>query len=335
MALEEVDRPTAADGEVLVDLQAASLCGSDLHYLDPDSAFEPSTAPVTLGHEGAGVVADVGEGVTGLAVGDRVLVNYVLSCGRCRPCLEGHDNRCRNRTSVGHDVDGTFAEYVAVPARSAVPMSSAVPYEWGSLTGCAVATGYHALARADIAPGDAVLVTGAGGVGSSATMWADFRGAGTVLVSDVVDAKLDRAREMGADETIDAADESVGDRVEAATDGRGVDAAIECSGAAPAMEQAVAAVDGDNRFESGTVVSVGLQEEPLEVRYWGLREGALMVSGDHTGSELGEIVRLLEAEKVDPSPLITHRFDLADVDEAVETLEDPDEAVGRIVLDVS
>jgi 2-desacetyl-2-hydroxyethyl bacteriochlorophyllide A dehydrogenase len=332
-AVEDVPRPTPGPDEVLVEIRAASVCGSDVHYRTGGGDFAPSTAPLTLGHEGAGVVAEAGEHVTGPAVGDRVVVNYVESCGDCRPCLRGNDNRCRERVSVGHDVPGTFAEYVAVPARSALALPEDVPFEWGSVAACAVATAYHALRRARIEPGDAVAVFGVGGVGQHAVMWADFLGAGSVIAIDPVAAKLEAAADRGADVTLDPTEDDVLAAVADATDGRGVDVAVECSGSTAAIEQAIDSVNGDNKYESGTVVSVGLQEEPMEVEYWGLREGQLLVSGDHTREELRRILDLAGRGRIDLSPSISHRMGLAEANDAIDLLVENEGRVGRIVLE--
>jgi len=332
IVLEEVDRPTIGPDDVRVAVRAASLCGSDLHYREAESEFSPNTVPVTLGHEGAGVVTETGEGVTAVAENDRVIVNYVASCGHCEPCLAGHDNRCRNRTSIGHDVDGTFAEEIVVPERCAVPMDGDVPFAWGSIVGCAGSTAFHAVERADVAVGDTVAVFGVGGVGMHAVLWASFRGAAGVIAIDPVTARREAAREYGADLLFDPETDDVAAAIAEATDGWGVDAAIECSGSVEALSRAVDAVDGRNRFESGTVVSVGLQETPLEATYWGLREGELLVSGDHTRAELRTIANLMAAGRIDLSGSVADRIDLSEIDAGLDRMA-AGESVGRIVVE--
>lgn len=330
--VEDVDVPTVGPGEVLVEMRAASLCGSDLEVLTGEGSprFE---YPLIVGHEGAGEVVETGDGVTGLEEGDRIAIHYPTTCDRCKHCLAGRDNRCPNRESIGTHRDGTFAEYVAVPARNALELGE-VPYEWGSIASCAVSTAYHAVRVAEVLHGDSVIVFGAGGVGLHAVLWAEYAGASTIIAADVADEKLPLAREFGADRTVNPASEDLAALVAAETDGMGTDAAIECSGASAAIADAVAAVNGDNRYASGSVVSVGLQTEPMSAEYWDLREGKLAVSGDHTRGELRLILDLLRDGEIDLSKSITHRFALADVFDAVSLLTDgeSDEPVGRIVL---
>lgn len=332
LSVTQISRPVPGPGELRIDLEAASICGTDLHYLDPTLDYTPDRTPITLGHEGAGRVAATGDGVERVIPGDRVAVNYVIGCGRCRHCTAGFENRCLDRSSVGHDVDGTFAESIVLPERAVAPLGSSVPFDWGSLTSCAVSTAYHAINRAGPIRGRTVLVTGAGGVGLSTIMWADVSGAADVIAADPIADQRRLAERLGADLAIDPDPESADpppDDLEA-----DVEVAIECSGSEPAMDYAIAAVAGDNEFASGTVVSVGLQETPIEVPYWGLREGTLRISGDHTRSELREIVRLLDRGRVDLDPLLTHRVALEDIEAGIETLRNPDGPVGRVVVEV-
>jgi len=199
--VEGVDVPDVAATEVLVGVRAASLCGSDLDVLTGESPprFE---YPLTLGHEGAGKVVETGSDVSDLGEGDRVAVHYPVTCDRCKHCLAGRDNRCADRESIGTHRDGTFAKYVAIPARNAVEIGS-LPAEWGLIVSCAVSTAYHATRIAEVGHGDSVAVFGAGGVGLHAVRWAEYFGASTAIAVDVNDGKLPLAREFGADVAVD------------------------------------------------------------------------------------------------------------------------------------
>ncbi len=332
-AVETIDVPAIDADEVLVAIKAAGICGTDVHYHTGE--FAPYVIPLTLGHEGAGVVTEVGRKVTHLAVGDHVVIHYIISCGQCKPCLQGQDNQCRHRQSIGSHVDGTFAEYIKVPARSALKMADHVPFEWGAIAACAVSTPYHALTIAGLKAGDTALVFGVGGVGLHAVLWAKLLGAKTVMAVDLIDSKLEEAQRYGADIVVNAAREDVAEAVNRATDGWGVDVAIECAGSPTAMVQAIKAIKGKNRYATGTAVSVGLQTTPLHVEYWGLREGRLMVSGDHTRFELHQIIQLMETEKLDLSRSITHRIPLRDVNAGVELVESGREHVERVVIDMT
>ncbi|HDD40411.1 MAG TPA: zinc-binding dehydrogenase [Nitrososphaeria archaeon] len=331
--VEDIDVPKIGPNEVLVEIKAAGICGTDVHYRKGE--FLPSRLPLTLGHEGAGVVKEVGENVTNVKVGDRVVVHYVISCGHCKYCMRGYDNRCLNRLSIGHDVDGVFAEYIKIPAANAVKMGDNVPFEWGAITACAVSTAYHAVNVSRLEKGDTVAVFGVGGVGIHAVLWAKFFGAGKVIAIDLVDEKLEAAREYGADVLINPGKEDALKAIQRETDNLGVDVAIECSGSSKAMELAIKAIKGKNMFSSGTLVSVGLQTKPFQCEYWGFREGWLTVSGDHTRYELYQILKLLENGKVNLSKSITHKISLHEINEGIELVESGKEYVQRIVIDMT
>jgi 2-desacetyl-2-hydroxyethyl bacteriochlorophyllide A dehydrogenase len=331
--VEDAPVPEVGPTDVRIGVRAASLCGSDLEVLTGESSprFD---YPLIVGHEGAGEVVAVGSAVEALSVGDRVAVHYPTTCDRCSHCLAGRDNRCPHRASVGTHRDGTFAEFVSVPARNALHIGD-LPYEWASIASCAVSTAYHAVTVAGVGHGETVVVIGAGGVGLHAVMWAKFFGASTVVAVDIAQSTLPLAEAFGADHAVDPSAQDVHALLDDLTDGRGADAAIECSGASAALETAVDAVNGTNRYASGSVVSVGLQTEPLTAGYWDLREGTLAVSGDHTRGELHRILQLLQAETVDLSRSITHRLPLADVFDAVDLLTgvvDTDDPICRISL---
>jgi len=331
-SIEDVTMPTIGPEDVLVEIKAAGICGSDVHYKRGDSS--PSTIPLTLGHEGAGIVKEVGSNVTNIKVGDNVIVHYVISCGYCKPCLQGFDNRCRNRISIGHDVDGTFAEFIKIPARNALRMADHVPIEWGAITACAVSTAFHAVNRSGLKKGDTAVVFGVGGVGIHAVMWSKFFGAEKVIAVDLVDSKLEAARKYGADLVVNPSRDDILGIINRETDGWGADVSIECSGSSKAMEQAIRAIKGKNRVESGTVVSVGLQTKPFQVEYWGIREGWITVSGDHTRFDLFQIIKLIESGRIDLSQSITHRLPLRKINEGVELVEGIREHVERVVIDM-
>lgn len=166
LTFEDIPRPSVGPRDALIEVRASGICGSDLHYYH--GTILPKAVPITLGHEVSGTVEEVGEDVSDLAVGDRVCVHYVISCGDCVHCGQGNDNRCRRRRSIGTHMDGGFAEYVVVPSRNAFKLPSDVPFEHGAIIGCAVSTPFHALRIAGTGPGDNVVVFGLGGVGMHA-----------------------------------------------------------------------------------------------------------------------------------------------------------------------
>ncbi|MEM2960510.1 MAG: alcohol dehydrogenase catalytic domain-containing protein [Candidatus Bathyarchaeia archaeon] len=333
LSIEDIAIPSIGPEEVLVEIEAAGICGSDVHYKRGDSS--PSKVPLTLGHEGAGIVREVGNNVTNVKAGDNVIIHYVISCGYCKSCLQGFDNRCRNRISIGHDVDGTFAEFIKIPARNAMRVAKHVPIEWGAITACAVSTAYHAVNRSGLKSGDTAVIFGVGGVGIHAVMWAKFFGAEKVIAVDLVDSKLEVAKSYGADLTINPSRDDVLGTIARETDGWGADVSIECSGSPKAMEQAIKAIKGKNRVESGTVVSVGLQTKPFQVEYWNIREGWITVSGDHTRFDLYQIIKLMESGRIDLSRSITHRISLREINKGIDLVESRSEHVERVVIDMN
>ena len=215
-SIDELDLAGPQDGEVLVSWEATGLCHSDEHVRVGDL---PAPVPIIGGHEGAGIVQEVGTGVRGLSVGDHVVASFLPACGRCRWCATGHQNLCdlgaltlagtqvdgtyRNRAR-GQDVGtmaglGTFSQYATVNEASVVKIDDDLPLSRACLLGCGVTTGWgSAVHTADVAPGDTVVVVGCGGIGSGAIQGARLAGAEKIIVVDLVEAKRDKAIQFGA-----------------------------------------------------------------------------------------------------------------------------------------
>jgi S-(hydroxymethyl)glutathione dehydrogenase / alcohol dehydrogenase len=220
LVVEELELDPPRTGEVRVRMAASGVCHSDLHVA---RGTHPTSLPVVLGHEGAGVVEDVGPGVTGLDPGDHVLLTWLPYCGHCRECARGRPNICENTAwydatmedgtcrfhlngaDVHHYNTSSFAERSVVPARTAVKVDKALPLSELALMGCAVMTGVGAvLNTARVRPGDTVAVVGCGGVGLNVVQGARIAGAAAIVAIDVVPAKLSLARDLGATGVVDA-----------------------------------------------------------------------------------------------------------------------------------
>jgi S-(hydroxymethyl)glutathione dehydrogenase/alcohol dehydrogenase len=275
LVVEELELDPPKAGEVLVRMAASGVCHSDLHVAQ---GIHPTALPVVLGHEGAGVVEEVGSGVAGLAPGDHVLLTWLPYCGHCRQCVRGRLNICEN--TAWYDAtqeDGTcrfhrngepvhnyntssFAECSVVPARTAVKVEPSLPLSELALMGCAVMTGVGAaLNTARVRPGDTVAVVGCGGVGLNVVQGARIAGAAKIVAVDVVAAKLELARELGATAVVDASD---GDPVEAVRElaGGGVDHAFEALGRRETIETAVG-VTG----RGGQAILIGMASPEVRV----------------------------------------------------------------------
>jgi Zn-dependent alcohol dehydrogenase len=255
LVVEELELDPPKAGEVSVRMSASGICHSDLHAAQ---GIHPTSLPIVLGHEGAGVVEEVGAGFVGLGPGDHVLLTWLPYCGHCRQCIRGRPNICentawydatledgtcrfhRNGEPVHHYNTSSFAQRSVVPARTAVKVDPGLPLVELALMGCAVMTGVGAaLNTAQVRPGDTVAVVGCGGVGLNVVQGARIAGAATIVAVDVVPAKLELARELGATALVDA---SACDPVEAVRERvpGGVDHAFEALGRPETIATAMA-----------------------------------------------------------------------------------------------
>jgi len=316
LRIEEIPVPEVGPGEVLVRVRASGICGSDLHALR--GAFPEMPIPVTMGHECAGVVEEVGEGVTEFSKGDRVCLDYVVSCGHCEYCSAGRSNLCDDLKCVGFELDGAFAEYLCLPERQFLRLPDNVPFDEGAILGCAVVTPYHALRMAGLRVGDAVAIYGAGGVGIHAVQLARLFGAGKLIVVEVSERKLRLASELGADETINALEEDPVRAVMDATKGRGCDVVMAFTGSKRAVEQALRSVK-----KGGKVVIVGYCREPVSIDLMEFmsNEVQLRSSIEHNRWELARVIELRASGRIDLSKSITHRVRLEEINRGLEMLE--------------
>jgi L-iditol 2-dehydrogenase len=330
LTVEERPRPEPGPDEVLVAIDAVGICGSDVHYYEHGRIGDYVVDdPLVLGHESAGVVEAVGEAVTDLRPGTRVALEPGVPCRKCEHCNAGEYHLCPEVTFMATPPDdGAFAEYVAWPADFVYDLPDSVSTIAGAL--CEpLSVGLHAARRGEIEPGDSVLVTGAGPIGLLAMDAAKIRGASTVLVSDVVSSKLDRARERGAARVIDVREDSLPEAVTDATDGRGVDVVIEASGAGPAISQTTDAVR-----RGGTVVQIGLPQEskhPLNVH--ALVDKELDIRGSFRyANTYPAAIDLLADSAVDLAGLVDFEASLDEIDDAFQRAQEADVVKGMIRL---
>lgn len=328
----DVPVPEPGPGEVLVRVAACGVCASDLHLR---SGRFPTRAggPVTPGHEPAGYVAGVGPGVDGWAEGDRVAVTFVpRRCGQCAPCLAGGTaGDCTVPLLLGMDLDGAWAEYVAVPAEALVRVPDGVPLDVAALLTDAVATPFNALVEVGgLRPGERVAVFGTGGIGVHAVQLARLAGASLVVAVDSRPAARKHALSYGADHVIDPAVDDPADSIHDLTDGRGVDVALECVGANDVLREAVACLG-----PRGRCVLVGVSDDDLALgpalAFSALRtslRGAFIYQRHHYQA----VLDLVEAGRLDLTRSISARLPLEEADRAVDMLASPDSDVIRILL---
>ncbi len=278
-----VDRP--GRDEVLVAISAAGVCQTDL-----DAVRDARSWPIVLGHEGAGTVVGVGEGVHESRIGEHVIVNWRVACGECVNCNSGRHAFCEDVRATStprihdekHDLGaflnaGTFCPLVVVPARGAIRIDPAMPLDLAAMVGCAVATGIGAAIRsADVGMGQTVVVTGTGAVGLSAVMGARLAGAGLIVAADLADERRQLAREVGATHVIDPTVDNPVEIVAQLTNGRGVDHVIEATGTPSVMADALMMT-----ARGGTVTLVGAapRQEVLAFRPRGFMSRQLRLTG--------------------------------------------------------
>jgi (R,R)-butanediol dehydrogenase/meso-butanediol dehydrogenase/diacetyl reductase len=314
--VEDVPIPQVGPGEILLRVSWCGICGTDVEEYRDGPVVIPVThpneltgqcAPVTLGHEFAGTVVQVGPAVEGLAVGDRVVPEICLSCGECYYCRRHQYALCISWAAIGLHGDGGLAEFVRVPARMCVRLPDEIGDEEAALietTEVAV----RAVRKAAIGLGDSVAIVGDGAVGLITLQVARAAGATTSLLLGHRPARLELGRQLGADATFDSRDPAWLEAVRARTGGLGVDVAIECGGRAEAIADSIAATR-----KGGTIVLLAVIGVAIPVNTWPIVEGERTIIGSvqhHFDEDLPIAVSLLATGRVNVRPLISRRISL-------------------------
>lgn len=354
MTVEEVPVPSPQAGEALVRVAATGVCHTDLHVIKGEVAFP---APGVLGHEISGHIEALGDGVEGLAVGDRVVGAFIMPCGTCRQCAAGRDDMCepffeQNRLR-GNLFDGTsrltradgsrlsmysmagLAEYAVVPVTGLTHLPEGLPLEESAVLGCAAFTAYGALARADgELAGRSVAVVAVGGVGSSIIQFARHLGADPIIAVDVDDAKLAVARDLGATVTVNSTIVDAREAVLEATGGAGAELVLEVIGRPETVELGVSLLR-----EGGQLVVVGIAAgaATAAIPITGLVRRGLTITGSYgarTRRDLPEVVRLADEGAFDVLRAVTRRFTLEEAPQAYDLL-DAGQIQGRSIVVMS
>jgi len=322
--LGEIAEPQRGPGQVLVRPRAVGICGSDIHAYH---GLQPSMVyPSVLGHEIAGEVAGIGEGVQKAKIGDHVVLDPAISCKTCRTCLAGKPNVCERLKVLGVHVNGGFADYLAANEDQVFVIPDSMPF-WVAAFAEPLSIGAQANFRAQTCAEDFVLILGAGPIGLATLMVAKDRGARVAIV-DSVRRRLEVAQQMGADLTLDLAKDDVCEAVLNATCGAGADVSIDAVGSQPAIDQAIEAV----RI-GGRVVVLGLSPADVGARCLPILKKELDVYGSRMSNHQFEYVVDLMAEgRVDPSPAITHQIPFDQVIKAFELAESRNADTIKIVV---
>ncbi|MCI0769336.1 MAG: Zn-dependent alcohol dehydrogenase [Chloroflexi bacterium] len=335
LKLVELDLDEPGPGEALVKIMSSGVCHSDWHVIKGDWGNIPM--PCVLGHEGAGIVEAVGQGVSTVKTGDHVILSWMASCGTCESCQSGYPNLCQRPPAAQAKVRlkgesealyqmaglGTFSAYTVVPEVAAVPIDKSIPFPQAALVGCGVTTGVGAaINTARVGAGSTVAVFGCGGVGLNCIQGAVIAGAVQIIAVDMLDNKLDLGREFGATDTVNASREDPVARIKELTGGQGVHYAFEAIGLV--AEPFVQSVLCTRR--RGVTVWVG--HAPLDTPVT-IDARALILEKTIIASMYGsarphvdfpKILSLYKAGKLKLDELITRRFDLKDINVAFDLL---------------
>jgi len=317
--IEDVPMPSIGDDEILVKVEVASICGTDVHIYDWNEwAQNRISPPLIVGHEFAGVVVDKGKEVKRVNIGDFVSAETHIYCNHCDMCLMNHREVCRNLKILGVDTNGAFAEYVSIPERVAWVNPKEIPHRFTSIQeplGNAVDT-----VLAEDVSGKTVLVTGAGPIGLLAIGVARVFGATKIIASDLSNYHLELAKKMGADVVINPKEQNLREVVLSETHGLGVDVALEMSGAKSALHDALALTKFLGRvsllglFDNG--VEINLTDDVIfkKLRIYGITGRRIF--------ETWQIVSdLLASRRLDVSPVITHEFKLEEVEKGIQLMK--------------
>jgi len=311
MEVREMPEPSIRPGHVIIEVEAAGICGTDLHI---QSAEYPCNPPVILGHEFSGIVAEAAPDVTQLKVGQRVTsLPYFSTCGVCEPCRTGQWNLCADRKSAGSGTHGAFARYLLMPERSVRPLPEKVDFIAGAVTEPLACCVHALLEKASIKPSDLVVVTGPGAIGLLSTQVALACGATVVLVGTGVDApRLEMAKQLGAHYTVNLEEQSVAALVSDLTSGRGADMVVECSGAGAAARLGYELVK-----RRGQYVQIGLFGRRIEMDpdLAVMKEVDIRNSFASTWTSWNYALRLMQEGRVQTRPLVTDRLPLGQWEE--------------------
>lgn len=308
--LREVDIPHAGPGEVVIRNMVCGVCGTDVHIKNGEPGSADVDPPVVLGHEYSGEIVEVGEGVTALHPGDHVTVDPNIYCGRCQHCRSGKKQLCESMKAVGVTRDGGFAQYSLVPQDQAFLLDPSVPFEAGAMAeplACCI----HGIDIAGIKPGQTVCVVGGGAIGLIMLQLAKLSGAAKLILSEPNAKRREAAKDLGADLTVDPTDPAVYDNVR-----NTADVVIECVGNNRAVQSAF---DFANKGATLVLFSVPKPDAQFPVPLFDVYKKELTIRGSFVNPDThGRAVALINAGKVDFGPIITHRYPLAELHEAIE-----------------
>jgi len=335
ISLAEKPVPVAVPGSVVVKITTTTICGTDIHILKGEYAVD---AGRTIGHEPVGVIAEIGAGVEGYAVGQRVVVGAITPCGQCHTCLDGHQAQCGGKAAggwrFGNTIDGCQAEYLLVPHAmgNLEPIPDGLTDEQVLMCPDIMSTGFGGAESGGIKIGDTVVIFAQGPIGLCATAGAKLRGASLIIAVDGVPARLDVARSLGADVTINYTTTDPLTEIMRLTHGRGVDVAIEALGTQATFEQCLRALKPGGTLSSLGVYS-GKLSLPLDAFAAGLGDHRIVTTLCPGGKErMRRLMNVVASGRVGLESLVTHRFKLDDIEQAYDLFANQRDGVLKVAI---
>lgn len=330
LEVTDIPKPEIGPDDVLVQVQACGICGSDIHGWDGSSGRRQP--PLVMGHEAAGIVAAVGSNVKGYAEGDRITFDSMVWCGKCHFCLSGQSNLCDNRMVLGVSCDdyrryGCFAEYVSVPSHICCHLPDELPFEHAALIE-AVSVAVHAANRTPVTLGDTAVVVGSGMIGLLVIQAIKQKGCSRVIATDLNSSRLEVAKKLGADVTINVGEEDAVARVSELTNGRGADVALEVVGATPTVKSAI-----DCTRKGGSVTLVGNLAPTVELPLQSVVTREISVYGScASAGEYPACVDLLASGQIKVEDMITAKASLDDGHDWFNRLYDGEPDAMKVLL---
>lgn len=324
LAIDERDAPPPGQGEIAMTVIRAGICGSDMHILHGSNPFV--TYPRIIGHEFAGIVTALGRGVSGLAIGDHVVADPVISCGHCHPCRIGRSNVCAKLQVIGVHRDGGFRSTAIIPQENAVRISPSLSFDVAVLAE-PLAVAANVLWRTGCSADDTVMIYGAGTVGITVLQVAKMRGA-RCIVADIDPQRLERALAFGADAVINSKETSVPDEVAGEMDGLGPSVVIDGAGI-PALLDEACRIAGP----AGRIGLLGFSSAPCNISQQEIVRKELTLVGSRLNRRfIPEVVEWLETGKLKPKGMVTQTFAAADAKAAFDLVEQHPEQTLKVQL---
>lgn len=325
--MQDVDKPTIGHNDVLVKVNKTAICGTDIHIFNWDDwAKATIPVPMTVGHEFAGKIVDLGSEVKGLDIGDRVSAEGHVTCGHCRKCRAGERHLCRNTIGIGVDRPGAFAEYISVPASNICKLPDTINDELGAMLD-PLGNAAHTALEFDLV-GEDVLITGAGPIGIMAVAIARHVGARHIVITDINDYRLSIAKKMGATKAINVTHETPEDVMHDLGMTEGFDVGLEMSGNARAFSSMLDAMN-----HGGKIAMLGIMPEDATINWHHVIFKGLEIKGIY-GRRMFEtwykMIAMLESG-LDLSPVLTHRYSVDNFAEAFDVMRSGNS--GKVILD--